>query len=96
MSRLLSSLLQHSELTRAQLGERTGIAEGRISELLNGKKAWYLEDVERISVAIGLDPWRVLHFAETNVSASREDFDLVADANHELPVATENAEGHDD
>lgn len=58
-----------ANMTREMLSRRSGIAEGRISELLNGKRAWYLEDVERIAAALELDPLRLLD-AALNISQS--------------------------
>jgi hypothetical protein len=74
VSKLFTSLLVHAQTSREQLGVSSGIAEGRVSALLNGKKAWYLEDVERFAQALQLDPWRVLVFAEHATEATRNDF----------------------
>lgn len=74
---LMASLQAQSGLTRDALGDLSGIAEGRVSALLNGKKAWYLEDVERLCHAMGLDEWRVLMMAETKTIASGRDFNAL-------------------
>jgi transcriptional regulator with XRE-family HTH domain len=52
----MSGLYAGSELTRQkQLSVRSGMSAGRISDLLSGKKAWYLDDVARVCEALGAD-----------------------------------------
>lgn len=56
----LARLVEESPLTREAVAHASGIAEGRVSSLLNGKRAWYLEDIERIAAALDLDALDVL------------------------------------
>lgn len=56
MAAFMDALIKRSGKTREAVAAEAGIASGRISALLNGKKPWYLEDVERICNAIGADP----------------------------------------
>lgn len=45
---------------RRQFAKDSGISEGRLSKLLNGNSAWYLEDVDTFCRVLGLDSSRLI------------------------------------
>lgn len=53
-AKTLSEAQTRSTLTREQLGQKAGVSEGQVSDLLNGKKPWNLQDVALFSRALGL------------------------------------------
>jgi transcriptional regulator with XRE-family HTH domain len=60
MASYMDRQLREKGVTRDALAHKVGISTGRVSALLNGGKPWYLEDVDRFSTGLGLDPLVVL------------------------------------
>lgn len=62
---------------------------GRLAQLLNGERAWYLEDVERACRALGLDVVRFL--SELDVTTGPQ-LRLVADSDETYSVEDVDAD----
>ena len=62
---------------------------GRLAQLLNGERAWYLEDVERACEALGLDVVGFLESLDVEVGPQLR---LVADADETYGVEDVDAD----
>lgn len=83
-----------AELVDARPGRRKQFAidagfSGRLAQLLNGDRAWYLEDVERACAALDLDVVAFLDSLEVGAVAPLQ---LVADTNETYSVEDVDAE----
>lgn len=54
MAQEIATLVDAREGKRDRFQQEAGFS-GRLAKLLNGERAWYLEDVERACDALGLD-----------------------------------------
>lgn len=64
----------------------------RLSQLLNGERAWYLEDVERACHTLGLDVADFLQSLEVADVAHAPTLRLVADADETYAIEDVDAE----
>lgn len=82
VARAMSDLIDARPGRRKQFTLDAGFS-GRLAQLLNGERAWYLEDVERACAALGLD---VVQFLESLKVAPVPPLRLVADADETYRV----------
>src|SRR5688572_28665938 len=54
--------LEMLDLTQASVADRTGLTEGFISLLANGKKQFTQETLEKVARAMGVEPAGLLYF----------------------------------
>lgn len=73
----MSTLIDAREGRRKKFGTEAGMST-RLSQLLNGKRAWYLEDVERCCRVLGLDV--VAFLASLDVEHAAPALRLIADS----------------
>lgn len=83
-----------AELVDARPGRRKQFAldagfSGRLAQLLNGERAWYLEDVERACDALGLD---VVAFLDSLEVDTRPRLLAVADSDETYGIEDVDAE----
>lgn len=83
-----------AQLVDARPGRRKQFAldagfSGRLAQLLNGERAWYLEDVERACHALGLE---VVAFLDGLQIAAEPPLRLVADADETYGVEDVDAD----
>ncbi len=76
---------------RRQFAKDSGIAEGRISKLLNGVSAWYLEDVDVFCTVLDIDPVAFLDEVIATRTPARDELALAADRNDQA-IDTETDE----
>lgn len=76
VARAMAELVDARPGRRKQFSLDAGFS-GRLAQLLNGERAWYLEDVERCCQVLGLD---VVEFLDSLDVAEPAPLRLVADA----------------
>lgn len=88
VSRAIAELVDARPGRRKQFALDAGFS-GRLSQLLNGERAWYLEDVERACAALGLDLVGFLAGLEVKPATQLR---LVADADETYGVEDVDAD----
>lgn len=79
--------------TYPEISRLTGISAGRLTPLLNGKKSWYLEDVEKFCDLFELDIIKYLKSLSVGITILKAPpLRLVADK-QKRKVGTETDEG---
>lgn len=88
VSRAIAQLVDERPGRRKQFALDAGFS-GRLAQLLNGERAWYLEDVDRACTALGLD---VVDFLDSLEVEATPQLRLVADADETYGVEDVDAD----